>query len=436
MDLSLLLMSIMVFCEYSFLVQCALGLVGNAINLIVLLSRTMRSRTNALLAATALADALFLLALTPHYLSRFAFFIRKSKCVNVNPHISPIKCRSEFYEFYVEYKTLFTFAANWFSAASSWLTVAVSLDRLWAIKSPLHVRNSTCSWSFALVLLSVFTTTGLLTLPHNFAFKVIHENNTNGDAANRSHAQRQVAQFHNGVQYLFTVTSIVVQVFLPVLLLSILNSFLIYYMRHRRKLFESAAPRGSHSAKSSITDTPPLSISLLPKTSNATVSDISRRSKKWSDAWTRQLHSSQRRVTVMVVAIVSCYLITHVPSTVLFTYMYTIDLNFYQRRENYAFVLISNLFVVSGKVANFFLFCSSSAHFRSQVKQKLCVKAKKLEKERSQQNVSKSLQVVNTAERNGTPRAREMITFDEATIVSPLLHSSLIHVSSLTCQQL
>ncbi|KHN76176.1 Putative G-protein coupled receptor F59B2.13 [Toxocara canis] len=363
MKTSLLLMSIVVFCEYAFLVQCALGLIGNAINLVVLLSRAMRSRTNALLAATAFADGLFLLALTPHYLSRFAFFVRTSKCPHdLSNATTHIRCRSEFYEFYIEYKTLFTFAANWFSAASSWLTVAVSLDRLWAIKSPLHVRSSACSWSLVLLLPSVFTITGLLALPHNFAFKVIHENGTSGEAVNHSLAQRQVAQFHNGVQYLFTVTSIVVQVFLPVLLLSILNSFLIYYIRHRREFFETAAPRGSlHSSKSSTTDAPPLSATFLPRISN--INDTPRRSRKWSGAWARQLHVSQRRVTVMVVAIVSCYLITHVPSTVLFTYMYTIDLNFYQRRENYAFVLISNLFVVFGKVANFFLFCSSRSVF-------------------------------------------------------------------------
>ncbi|KHN76186.1 Putative G-protein coupled receptor F59B2.13, partial [Toxocara canis] len=199
--------------------------------------------------------------------------------------------------------------------------------------------------------------------------------------------------------------------------------------------FETAAPRGSlHSSKSSTTDAPPLSATFLPRISN--INDTPRRSRKWSGAWARQLHVSQRRVTVMVVAIVSCYLITHVPSTVLFTYMYTIDLNFYQRRENYAFVLISNLFVVFGKVANFFLFCSSSAHFRSQVKEKFCVRGNKTEKERSIQNGSKSLQLMNIGDRIGTPRTRETIPFDEATVASPLLQSSFVHTPSLIRQQL
>lgn len=68
------------------------------------------------------------------------------------------------------------------------------------------------------------------------------------------------------------------------------------------QLFESAAPRGSHSAKSSITDTPPLSISLLPKTSNATVSDISRRSKKfvlWETSSRQLLVQSQKASTYL-----------------------------------------------------------------------------------------------------------------------------------------
>ncbi|VDK52162.1 unnamed protein product [Anisakis simplex] len=425
MNSNILLLSVVIFCEYSFLVQCALGLIGNAINLVVLLSKTMRSRTNALLAATAFADALFLIALTPHYLSRYAFFVRAAKCPHYSDasHIAINRCRSEFYEFYVEYKTLFTFAANWFSAASSWLTVAVSLDRFWAIKSPLQVRSSTCSWSLTLTLLSVFVVTGLLTLPHNFAFKVVHENNTLFDAKNHSHAQRQVAQFHNGLQYVFTVTSILVQVFLPVLLLSVLNSFLIYYIRHRHEFFEITAPKSSvHSTKSAVaTETPPMTAAILPKASTVTICDNPRRSSKWSGAWVRQLHTSQRRVTIMVIAIVSCYLVTHVPSTVLFTYMYTIDLNFYTRRENYAFVLISNLFVVSGKVANFFLLCSSSSHFRSQVKQKLCVRSKRFEKDRSVQNGSKTLPMNNFGDRNGLIRNRETIFCDDATVGSPLL---------------
>jgi hypothetical protein len=102
-----------------FPLQMLLGICGNALNLLVLLSKQLRSRTNTLLAATAVADMIFLLALTPHYMARFPYFLRKQTDDCLEAQLTD-QCVTLFHRFYVVYKVNLTFLANWFSAASCW----------------------------------------------------------------------------------------------------------------------------------------------------------------------------------------------------------------------------------------------------------------------------------------------------------------------------
>ena len=53
---------------YVFPVQLVVGVAGNALNLVVLLSKGMRTKTNILLASMAFADICFLLFMIPHTL--------------------------------------------------------------------------------------------------------------------------------------------------------------------------------------------------------------------------------------------------------------------------------------------------------------------------------------------------------------------------------
>jgi len=90
--------------RYIFPIQFLFGLVGNGINLGVLLGAGMRNKANDLLAAMAFVDSLFLIALLPHSLASFSFFAQ-----NYN-----------FRRVYLTYKHHFTAIANWFSAAAIW----------------------------------------------------------------------------------------------------------------------------------------------------------------------------------------------------------------------------------------------------------------------------------------------------------------------------
>jgi hypothetical protein len=85
-----------------FAVQFLLGFSGNCLNLMVLLNKKTRSRTNLLFAAMAFADLAFLVVFLPQFL----FYVRlldgalESAYFSASPH--------------------FTALANWFSAASIW----------------------------------------------------------------------------------------------------------------------------------------------------------------------------------------------------------------------------------------------------------------------------------------------------------------------------
>ncbi|KAH7731681.1 G protein-coupled receptor [Aphelenchoides avenae] len=76
---------------YCFPVQLVVGVVGNLLNLMVLLSKGMRSKTNIILASVALADILFLLFMVPHSLMYNKLFTNnpafKTFIVYANYHI-------------------------------------------------------------------------------------------------------------------------------------------------------------------------------------------------------------------------------------------------------------------------------------------------------------------------------------------------------------
>ncbi|CAI5454496.1 unnamed protein product [Caenorhabditis angaria] len=370
------------FCEWTFPIQAALGIGGNSITLIVLLSRNMRSRTNTMLAMAAMCDILYLIFMCPLQLSRWpsAIFV---PCTDLQGQLR--KCFSHFAHFYVENKTHFTFLVNWFSAASTWLIVVVSFDRLWAIKAPFFARsNSGCTRKECIIIPLIFLFTGGISFHMNFSFGV--SSNSTGPSTIVS-TQKPV------FIHVLTILNLVMHILIPMFLLISLNSCLIYYLKNRRTIFEPKRSRGSRNSN----DLPaPL---LNDNNGNTDRSDVARHHSANSGIWFRHVGKAERHVTVTVTAIVTCYIISHIPSAGIYAYMYLWRYDtFYQEGWMYTMVAVSTAVVTFSKVANFLLFCMSSKHFRLEMERKICYFCRKHQevisfKDSANQHRTRSLQL-------------------------------------------
>ena len=111
---------------------------------------------------------------------------------------------------------------------------------------------------------------------------------------------------------------------------------------------EAAASRDDRKASD---ETPP----LLENQRKLTA--VSRNgSNNSSGAWNKQMGKAERHVTITVTAIVSVFVITHLPSAVLYADMYIFNLNSYLNDSSwYTWVALSTSIVITGKVStNFF----------------------------------------------------------------------------------
>lgn len=93
-----------VLMRFVFPVAFVLGVLGNLLNLCILLHPKMRSRSNTLLAALAVADLAFLISVLPHSLASYDYFA----------------LRHSFRAIYFFAKAHLVAFANWFSASSIW----------------------------------------------------------------------------------------------------------------------------------------------------------------------------------------------------------------------------------------------------------------------------------------------------------------------------
>lgn len=72
-----------------------------------------------------------------------------------------------------------------------------------------------------------------------------------------------------------------------------------------------------------------------------------------SGAWTKQLCRAERHVTITVAAIVSVFVLTHLPSAILYANMYIFNLNSYLTDPSYyTWTVLSSTVVITGKVSH------------------------------------------------------------------------------------
>jgi hypothetical protein len=142
--------------HYVFPIQFILGVAGNCINLMVLLSSGMKNQANILLSAMAFADLAFLVCLLPFSLASFELFYR-----------------SHLFSFlYHSYKTHAVALANMFSMTASWLVLAVSIERFSGVRRPMHTRFQVRERRLYTLIALVFVLAFLTTFYHHFEYSV------------------------------------------------------------------------------------------------------------------------------------------------------------------------------------------------------------------------------------------------------------------------
>lgn len=312
--------------HYVFPIQFILGVAGNSINLIVLLSKGMRSKTNSLLSAMAFADLALLFCMLPHSLASFEIAYRSY---------------TFRYFYYVSKRQLNAFA-NFFSAAATWLVLSVSIERFIGIRSPMHAHFKWKEKGVLLIIVPIFIGAFVITFYHHIAYKYSIYTLCNGTqlrgnvrpidynwTGNKLYGTVLTRYIHYG-KYLQLVTVILV----PIVAVAFLNVSLICLMRNRVVVQRNR----STSCNSDY--------SMLQNCNDSGI-----------------MQRQERKVTVTVLAIVTCFTITHAPSLIPFVWE-TLGISKENPRPFLATVSIVNSLVITGKVLNFVLFCSSSVYFR------------------------------------------------------------------------
>lgn len=113
--------------------------------------------SNGLLVSLAFCDILFLILMIPHSLANF----------------DTTGLNYDFRVFYLTYKMNLISLANWCSAVTIWLVIAICAERLLGIRSLLRAHNhwSQCT-TFRLVM-AIGVCTGLLTFYNHFSYSCV-----------------------------------------------------------------------------------------------------------------------------------------------------------------------------------------------------------------------------------------------------------------------
>ncbi|CAI2355025.1 unnamed protein product [Caenorhabditis sp. 36 PRJEB53466] len=173
------------------LLQIIFGCGGNILNLIVLLSRAMRSRTNLIFAAMAFADLFFLVLHIPSVL----FFIGTIR-------------DSAWYR--NGFSQVIAGMLNWSSAVSIWYMMYATIERVQVFRSPFRTSKRSASTRFFLTLLAIAIFCLLLTIIHFF-----HP---------RTRSANKYARYVVYIHMIFVVI-------IPMLLSSTLNALLVCALR-------------------------------------------------------------------------------------------------------------------------------------------------------------------------------------------------------------
>uniref|UniRef100_A0AC35F7P0 G-protein coupled receptors family 1 profile domain-containing protein n=1 Tax=Panagrolaimus sp. PS1159 TaxID=55785 RepID=A0AC35F7P0_9BILA len=290
---------------------CVIGVIGNCLNLLVLLSSENRRRNSAgqrssgLLVALAFCDILFLLLMVPHSLANFDNF----------------GLNFTFRLYYLPLKVHLLSLANWCSAVTIWLIIAICTERLLGIRSLLRATGQWAFFTTTHLIIAIVFISGALTFYNHFSYHCVLCNHSQiiskcfdvvqeAWPGNRTNFTPNAVRIYVRWSIILNVMLVIV---LPIVTMVALNIALLFVVRKQSFLVYNRLNADLCSVSNGVNSRRRASGSIDKTAEGPTIqNNLFRRSIDQTMQF-----QAEHRVTVTVCAIVTCFTITQGPSAIM-----------------------------------------------------------------------------------------------------------------------
>ncbi|XP_041368166.1 sex peptide receptor-like [Gigantopelta aegis] len=202
------------------LVVC-FGIIGNIFSIVVLTRKEMSSPTNCFLKALAASDVMLLVVQIPHFLS-------------YNHRLNDTHSFKIFYRYYTIFRY---FANNTFITCTCWITVAVTIERFISLRFMMNSRMVCTIRRARRAILAIF----LMSFVFHFSKFFEYEPNLN---LRQPFPVVGTALVHSTAYETYVhIANITLAAIIPVFVLIVVNSFLIFFLTtHRRRMLKHKTP--------------------------------------------------------------------------------------------------------------------------------------------------------------------------------------------------
>ncbi|XP_037503911.2 FMRFamide receptor-like [Rhipicephalus sanguineus] len=291
-----------------------IGVIGNAVTIVIMTRMRMRSSTNNYLAALAIVDMLYLLGGFALSLKHYEFIIEKGLSV------------------YLRCFPVLVLLADTCSNSSVWLTATFTVERYIAVCHPIRSKVL-CTESRArkaVVGVVIFCFALALPTPFEYALFTEHDPVTNTTIVSLSYSELGRNEVYKKTYYWLTV---VVFTLVPFCLLAVFNAFLVRSVHISRKQ-RSRMILGTDSSRDS------------PET----------------------------KITVMLIAVVILFFVCQLPTAITLLYSSIANPEEGSQQEKLIFILgnVFNFLMSLNAAGNFVLYCLLSQKYRRTFLQIFC----------------------------------------------------------------
>uniref|UniRef100_A0AC35UI28 G_PROTEIN_RECEP_F1_2 domain-containing protein n=1 Tax=Rhabditophanes sp. KR3021 TaxID=114890 RepID=A0AC35UI28_9BILA len=313
--------------------QCAFVILGNLLNLYVMIMSTRQNRTTILLGFTSVVDIIIVSLLKLQYIVYDKVQFDKENNLN-STNSQNLR----------NVGTYIGFGANVATMSSTWAVLMISLDRLRAIKFPLRIQRTRALKKGSLTIICIISFTIIGNMTRLF--------------------KKELKEDKLKFQLIFGIFRVLVHIIIPLIVLTVVNLLLIYYLRTHNLNFQTAK---WNKIKQSFDATN----TVDPKSKNERCSMI----------WSRKHASNEIHLTLVIILLIFFHVITFLPTTLYHIYIEIILLtcSFYDKTKikwtivdqvgpdgkhydnlRMCFANISICILVFGKIANIFLLSNST----------------------------------------------------------------------------